>query len=226
VPQVHGAAWEFVRHATRAVEDELNAMTDNPLVSRTEKRMISNGNFHPMVLALAFDALRPALAHAGQLSDRRMNHLWAATFARPDLLAFTTSQLGIALRYAAAAEYAELRQLAGPATLDVVPLDQSIEDHNTAAPLTVSRTEAALEHLEAILAIEMLMARDLLEVEAGTGGVGVGAAALLASIGPVVAGAGASVSAGKVHAAVTAAMRGAMLTEVGRKTVRLSWEIA
>ena len=56
---------------------ELNAMDDNPLVDVASGRMLSNGNFHPMALALALDALRPAIAHVGQLSDRRMNHLWA-----------------------------------------------------------------------------------------------------------------------------------------------------
>ena len=52
--------------------------------------MLSNGNFHPMVLALALDALRPAAAHVGQLSDRRMNHLWASVsdvFSDEDVMA-------------------------------------------------------------------------------------------------------------------------------------------
>ena len=44
--------------------------------------MISNGNFHPMVLAIAADALRIALAHVGQLSERRMAQLWDGFFAR------------------------------------------------------------------------------------------------------------------------------------------------
>jgi histidine ammonia-lyase len=223
VPQVHGALWEFVELAKQSVEGELNAMTDNPLVSRVEGRMISNGNFHPMVLALAFDALRPALAHVGQLSDRRMNHLWAASFSDPDVLAFAGPQLGIALRYAAAAESAELRQLAGPASLDCPPLDMGIEDHATGAPISVRRTDLALERLEAILAVEILMARDLLMSEQGTARVGVGSTALLESIDSVLGSVGEAASPGQVHAAVCAAMRDQVLTEVGRETDRLTW---
>ena len=50
-----------------------------------EGRTISNGNFHPFAMALAVDALRPAIAHVGQLSDRRMNHLFGALTADPAL---------------------------------------------------------------------------------------------------------------------------------------------
>jgi histidine ammonia-lyase len=75
-PQVHGAFREVVGFAAAAVDIELDAMDDNPLVSIAEDRMISNGNFHPMLLALAIDAIRPALTHVGQLSDRRTGQLW------------------------------------------------------------------------------------------------------------------------------------------------------
>ena len=35
--------------------------------------MISNGNFQPMQLALAFDALRVGATHVAMISERRMN---------------------------------------------------------------------------------------------------------------------------------------------------------
>ena len=64
----------------RPLETELNAQADNPLVSPSDGTLVSNGNFHPVLLAIAFDALRVAIAHVGQLSDRRLGHLWAAFF--------------------------------------------------------------------------------------------------------------------------------------------------
>ena len=84
-PQVHGAFREFASFLRAAVETELSAMDDNPLVVVGERRMISNGNFHPIAMALALDALRPAIAHVGQLSDRRMNHLWTILLGRIDM---------------------------------------------------------------------------------------------------------------------------------------------
>ena len=82
-PQVHGGFRELVGLLRHHVELELNASDDNPFVAIDEGRMISNGNFHPFAMALAVDALRPAAAHVGQLSDRRMNHLFGATDLGP-----------------------------------------------------------------------------------------------------------------------------------------------
>ena len=80
VPQVHGAFRDTTAFAAQALETELNAQADNPLVSPSDGTLVSNGNFHPVLLAIAFDALRVAIAHVGQLSDRRLGHLWAAFF--------------------------------------------------------------------------------------------------------------------------------------------------
>src|SRR6266851_2510247 len=162
VPQVHGALREYVAAARAAVSMELNAACDNPLVARPERALVSNGNFQPVVMAIAFDALRITLAHAGQLSDRRMTHLWDAFFRQlssgpPPAVAY-----GLQVRYPAAARYAELRQLAAPATLDTPPLDLGVEDHGTGAPLSVCKADAALGALEDVLACELLLARDLL----------------------------------------------------------------
>jgi histidine ammonia-lyase len=167
-PQVHGALREYLDFARRAIEIELNSASDNPLVSVADQALISNGNFHPMVFAIAFDALRVALAHVGQLSERRMSHLWDAFFqlmaaAGPPPAEAPPPQLyGLALRYPAAAVFTELKQLAAPATLDAPPLDIGVEDHATSAPLSVRKTDAALTLLEDLLAIELLLARDVL----------------------------------------------------------------
>ena len=165
-PQVHGAAREVVAFAARAVETELNAAADNPLSSIEAGRLISNGNFHPMLLALAVDAIRPALAHVGQLSERRSDRLWNAIVgslsqdAPPaELVNDPKVMAGIGLRYPIAAHATRLRQLAGPVTLDVSSLDLGQEDHSTNAPEAVARTGEALDVLADVLAVELLIAR-------------------------------------------------------------------
>ena len=228
VPQVHGALWEFIELARRSIESELNAMTDNPLVSRNERRMISNGNFHPMLVALAFDALRPALAHPGQLSDRRMNHLWSATFAwsagaNRSVWGSTADMRGTSLRYAAAAAAAELRQMANPASLDIGALDLGIEDHATGAPIGIDRTELALIRLQDILAVELLMARDLLMVRRDEARPGGGAAAVLAALNEELKRFGPTAEARQFHAAAVRLMRERLLAGAGKVAPRLSW---
>ena len=131
-----------------------------------------------MVLALACDALRIAVAHVGQLSERRMAHLWDAFFQQPASPP-PTSAYGLQLRYPAAAVFSELKQLAAPATLDTPPLDLGVEDHATGAPLSVRKTDTALGLLEDLLAIELLLAADILARSSPRPALGVGTDAVL-----------------------------------------------
>ncbi len=190
VPQAHGALREFIAFCHRAVEIELNSASDNPLVSAEERTVLSNGNFQPVVLAVAFDALRVAVAHVGQLSERRLSHLWDATFAQmAEPVSETEPQalFGLQLRYPAAAAFSELKQLAAPATLDTPPLDMSVEDHGTAAPLSVRNTERALALLEDLLGVERMLAHDLLSMLPSRPALGVGTSAALEEVADAIA---------------------------------------
>jgi histidine ammonia-lyase len=215
VPQVHGAFRDATAFARQTLETELNAQADNPLVSPSDGTLVSNGNFHPVLLAVAVDALRVAVAHVGQLSDRRLGHLWAAFFEAmsgggppsggspfegppPDLP-------GMRLRYAAAAAYAELRQLAAPVSLDIGVLDQGVEDHSTAAPLGVGKADEALDLLADILTVELLLAADILDLRPELPALGEGTAALYESVRGAIA-ALSDRSTDAVHSAVRATL--------------------
>ena len=85
------------------------------------------------------------------------------------------------LRYAASAAYAELRQLAAPVSLDVGVLDKGVEDHSTAAPLSVRKADEALDLLADVLTIELLLAADVLGLRPELPALGAGTAALYGS---------------------------------------------
>lgn len=220
-PQVHGAFREVLGFATASVETELAAMDDNPLVSIAEDRMISNGNFHPMLLALAVDAMRPALAHLGQLSDRRAGQLWDRLAA--DTGAFSAEAFermarygSPLLRYSGAARAAELRTLAGPATLDVPPLDLGVEDHATNAPLAVQRTDEALDLTEDVLAVELLTASAFLGAQDETlSRMGERTRAALEAVRFTLEALGPDPSAAAVHAAGRGLLGGSLVATAG-----------
>ena len=211
VPQVHGACRDVLGWAGDALTRELNAAADNPLASVAAGRVISNGNFHPVLVALGFEAVRPALAHVGQLSERRLGHLWqraiggeAATAPPADLTAAPPWVAGLQLRYPAAARYTRLRRLAEPVTLDVGPLDFSQEDHATNAPEAVRCTAEALDVLADLLAVELLTSYALLLRAPGTAGTGI--QELLGRLEAVLSGLPAGGDAAAVHAVVRAAL--------------------
>jgi histidine ammonia-lyase len=211
VPQVHGAVREVVGWARSAVETELNARNDNPLV--VEDRMVSSANFHPMLLALGFEALRPGLAHVGVISERRMSHLWEGCIGGvgeypPGVI--TDLAGGPSLWWPAAAAVAELGGVAGPASLGIPPLDLNHEDHATGAPATVAATERALGLLEDVLVAELLFARDLLVARpdraARIARLGAGVRVAIEALEPILAEVPTPTSPAGSHAAVSAAL--------------------
>lgn len=89
---------------------------------------------------------------------------------------------GLQLRYTAGALLPELKQLAAPATLDSSPLDMGVEDHATHAPLAVRKTDQALGLLEDVLAIELLLASDVLATAGDRPVLGAGGIAALQTV--------------------------------------------
>ena len=208
-PQVHGAYREFAGLLRTATQVELNAMDDNPLVDLESGRMLSNGNFHPMVLALALDALRPAAAHVGLLSDRRMNHLWMAVadvFSSEMMMERLIAEGGGLTRYAAAALLSELRHAAGPVTLDIGALDNGVEDHSTNAPVAAEITARALELLAGILAVELQLARTAVGIHGAETTPAPAVAAAFAALDDATATTGPVRSSAAVHAAIRDAL--------------------
>ena len=159
--------------AERAVEVELNGIGDNPMVLIERDTMISNGNFQPMQLALAFDALRTGAAHVAMISERRMNKLMTIRFSDPEAHAGGPERRGdgraaarrALVQYAAAGLLAELKHLAAPVSIHLPPLDLDVEDHGTVAPSVVFTTRRALALLDTILTCEAQMAIDLMDVQ-------------------------------------------------------------
>jgi histidine ammonia-lyase len=181
-PQTHGAFRAQVTALAEALEVELNGRGDNPLTDLVSGRMVSGGNFQPMQLALAFEALRLGLAHVGISSERRIAKLYppqrlirqlnleAARSGTP----LASEDLPGLLWYSAAGLLAELKFLAAPATLGAPTLSADVEDHSTLAPLALHQLERAVETAGKLLTIEALTAAYLLAeaqgAEAGGGG--------------------------------------------------------
>ena len=178
VSQVHGAALAALRTARDHVELELNSAADSPLVLADTGEMLSTGNFHIPGLALALETVGLALAHVALMSVQRCQKLFnpalsglplQLTLHGPEHSGFATVQKTLA------ALYNEIRHDANPATLDSLPVSETVEDHAPMAPYVVGKTAAIVTKLEYLAAIELLAAaqafdlRDLHRTALGAG---------------------------------------------------------
>jgi histidine ammonia-lyase len=165
IPQVHGAVRDAVAYARWALEIELNAATDNPLVfwDGDAPVALSGGNFHGELMALAMDYLAMALADLGNISERRLNRLIDERINDGLLPAFLIKHGGVnsgfmLAQVTAAALASENKTLAHPASVDTIPTSANVEDHvSMGATATLQATEV-LANVETILAIELFAA--------------------------------------------------------------------
>ena len=160
-PQLHGALREAVERTGAELQRELSARSENPLVDVVSGRMVSGGNFQALPLALAFEALRLALAHVASASERRTAALSASLASAR---ASGAARLPGLTLYSAAAAVAELRQLASPVTLGFTTLS-GVEDHASLAPVALQLAQRSLALTGEVLAVEALHAADLLQVQ-------------------------------------------------------------
>ncbi len=173
VPQVHGAVRDALEHLRRVLDIEMNSATDNPLVfpeggvaaedalATGGGRVISGGNFHGEPVALALDFAKIALAELGAISERRTALLLDPNL-NGGLPAFLAPATGLdsglmIVQYTAAALASENKVLAHPASVDSVPTSANQEDHVSMGPIAARHARTVLEHVEQIVAIELLV---------------------------------------------------------------------
>ena len=167
ISQVHGAAQTAIAFARESVEIELNAAGDNPLVILENGSILSTGNFHVPALALGFDLVGLALTQVTSLAAERIIRLMSPQSS--GLPAFLTPHEGLRAGFATlqktlTALGAEIRHLANPGSLDFLPVSEGIEDHATMAPLTVRKAGQIVDRLTAVIAIELMVAAQAVDL--------------------------------------------------------------
>ncbi|MBN2054366.1 aromatic amino acid lyase [bacterium] len=188
-PQVLGAALAALEHAAQVVTIEINAATDNPLIfppdmaagsleeyrsklnrEQLEAAVCSGGNFHGEIIALCMDYLAIALAEVGSIAERRIAHLVDQNVSNglPAFLVLTSgSNSGFMLaQYTAAALVSENKCLAHPAGVDSIPTSANTEDHVSMGTISARKARQILEHVEIIVAIELLCAAQGMDLRA------------------------------------------------------------
>ena len=170
VPQVHGAARDALRFVEGQLAIELNAHQGNPLVVPAERRLVSVGNFDAQPTATALDLVRIALAPVVTASVERTLKLLSPVFSglneglavRAGSWEDGLSELGVA----AQAVGAEARLLAQPVSFELASTGQEsgVEDRTSLASLAARRLDEMLAHGRRVLAIELVVAAQAIDL--------------------------------------------------------------
>jgi histidine ammonia-lyase len=163
-PQVLGAVADGLDYVTGALEHELEAVTDNPLVVGED--ILSGGNFHGQPLSLPLDHLALLLCELASFSERRTFALLSPGYA--DLPPFLTPRPGLSsglmiAQYAAAALVNESQVLSHPAGAGSIPTSAGQEDFNSMGALAALKARTAVENAAQVIATELACAVQGLE---------------------------------------------------------------
>lgn len=170
VPQVLGAAWDAFEHVRGAVERELGAVTDNPLVfaGHDGAQIVSAGNFHGMPLAIALDLLAISICHVAGIAERRIYHMLSAFDPEAKLPPYLSPGPGLhsglmIAQYTAAACCNELIGLASPASVANLSTSAGMEDYNSFGPRAAAKARRGLELAGSVIAIELICGAEAID---------------------------------------------------------------
>lgn len=166
MPQVHGAVRDTIEYVKKIIEQEINAVTDNPLVFPESDMIISAGHFHGEPIALAMDFLKIAISELGNISERRINRLLNPTLS--ELPAFLTEHSGLnsglmIAQYTAASLVSENKSMSHPASVDSIPVCADQEDHVSMGTISARQAYKIVKNTQKIIALEIICACQALE---------------------------------------------------------------
>lgn len=169
-PYVLEAVGDLVNYVHKAVERELGAVTDNPLLfpNGDTLSVVSAGNFHGMPIAIPLDTLSIAVAHIAGISERRVFAILAASDPETHLLPYLSHGPGLhsglmIAQYTAAALVNEIAGLASPASVINLPTSAGIEDYNSFGPRSAAKAARSIELARQVVAIELICAAEGIE---------------------------------------------------------------
>ena len=173
LPQVLGAVRLALDFAERVVSNELNAVTDNPVVFEGDE-FVNGGNFHGQPLALALDTLALAVQYVASFSERRTARLLHPALNR-GLPAFLAPEPGVSSgfmvpQYLAAALVNENQTLVHPASAASLPTSADQEDFVSMGAWAGAKLRRVLENTRRVVAVEWIVAGQALELRRPSAG--------------------------------------------------------
>eukprot|EP00299_Pterocystis_sp_00344_P015056 c7501_g1_i1.p1 GENE.c7501_g1_i1~~c7501_g1_i1.p1 ORF type:complete len:541 (+),score=131.98 c7501_g1_i1:47-1669(+) len=181
IPQIHGIVLDTLKFVEKILSVELNSATDNPMVffgsddrfdvqdayklTSTQdgsEFTISGGNFHGEYPAKACDFLAIGIHELANVSERRIERLVNPTLSH-GLPAFLVKNGGLNSGFmiahcTAAALVSENKVLCHPSSVDSISTSAGQEDHVSMGGWAARKALIVVEHVETVVAIELLAA--------------------------------------------------------------------
>ena len=173
IPQILGAVYDTVRQAEEVVVNEMNSVSDNPIVDLETKNVLHGGNFHGDYISLEMDKLKIAVTRISMLSERHLAFL--CNPKQNELLPpfVNLGQLGLNLgmqgiQFTATSTVAENQALSNSIYVHSIPTNNDNQDIVSMGANSAMIAKRVIDNAYQVQAIEfmaLLQAVDFLGVE-------------------------------------------------------------
>ncbi|WP_437919213.1 HAL/PAL/TAL family ammonia-lyase [Sphingobacterium sp. LRF_L2] len=173
VPQILGPVMETLDQVGVILEDELNSVSDNPIISVEDGNVYHGGNFHGDYIALEMDKLKLAVTRLTMLSERQLNYLMNAKineilppFVNMGKLGFNFGMQGA--QFTATSTTAENQTLSTSMYIHSIPNNndnQDIVSMGTNAAVLAHKVVVNAFEVFAVQAISLAQAIDILSYQ-------------------------------------------------------------
>ena len=168
IPQILGSHLYYINIAKKAIKEELESVSDNPLVKYPENLILSGCNFHGEKLAIALHLLSVAVAKTSSFIERQVNKL-LNPHLNNGLPAFLIEDTGfnsglMLIQYTAASVANRNKLLASPSILDNTPVSADQEDYISMSQSPAYNLLEMADNLNSLVAILLITAAQAIEL--------------------------------------------------------------
>jgi len=133
MPQILGPVYDTIASAEGILTDELNSVSDNPVIDDEIKNVVHGGNFHGDYVALEMDKLKIAITKLSMLADRQLNYLLNDKLNGKLPPFINTGTIGLnfgiqGIQYTATSTVAENQTLSNPVYIHSIPSNNDNQD--------------------------------------------------------------------------------------------------
>ncbi|WP_343669618.1 aromatic amino acid ammonia-lyase [Chitinophaga sp.] len=173
VPQVLGPVYDTLAHAEQIVVQELNSVSDNPVVDHHQQNVFHGGNFHGDYISLEMDKVKIAITKLSMLSERQLNYLMNEKLNHKFPPFMNLGKLGLnfgmqGIQFTATSTVAENQTLSFPMYVHSIPNNNDNQDIVSMGTNSALLTQKVIENTFEVLAIQvmtMLQAVDYLNCQ-------------------------------------------------------------
>src|SRR5690554_94908 len=173
VTQVLGPIHDTIENALEVVVNEVNSVSDNPIIDHKNKNVFHGGNFHGDYISLEMDKLKLAVTKMSMLSERQLAFLFNPNLNRllPPFVNFGVLGLNLGMQgvqFTATSTVAENQMLSNSMYVHSITTNNDNQDIVSMGTNSALATKTVIENTYEVQAIQMIaltQAIDYLNIE-------------------------------------------------------------